>query len=199
MFYEFKGYRPVLHKSSFVHPQACVIGNVTIGKNVYVGPGAVLRGDFGEIIIGNGCNVQENCIIHMFPGVTVLLKENAHIGHGAILHGCTIGKNVLIGMNAVLMDNVEVGDNSIIGALSLLPEGMKVPAGKVVMGNPAKITKDVTGKMLKWKTRGTAIYKKLPKDFFDTHTPCSPLHSRPPRQKKQKTYFKTWKETQAAE
>ena len=114
MFFEFNGYKPVVHPSSFVHPQACVTGNVIIGKNVYVGPGAAIRGDWGEIIIEDGCNVQENCTIHMFPGVTTLLKEGAHIGHGAIIHGDTIVKNVLVSMNAVVMDNMVRVDKCII-------------------------------------------------------------------------------------
>src|SRR6266436_390434 len=129
--FEFNGYRPIVHESSFVHPNATVTGNVIIGKDVYVGPGAAIRGDWGVIIIQDGCNVQENCIIHMFPGATVLLKEAAHIGHGAIIHGATIGKNVLVGMNAVLMDNVVVGDGCIIGALTFVPEGMQIPERKV--------------------------------------------------------------------
>src|SRR5579863_4354355 len=132
MLYEFKGHRPVVDPSAFIHPQSAVTGNVWIGKNVYVGPGAAIRGDWGEIIIEDGCNVQENCIIHMFPGITVLLKEAAHIGHGAIIHGATIGKNVLVGMNAVIMDRVTIGDNCIIGALCFVPEGMKIPDRKVV-------------------------------------------------------------------
>jgi phenylacetic acid degradation protein/carnitine operon protein CaiE len=106
MIYEFNGYRPVVHPSSFVHPQASVIGNVIIGRKVYVGPGAAIRGDWGEVLIEDGCNVQENCVIHMFPGLPVHLHPNAHIGHGAVLHGVTVGRNSLIGMNAVLMDNV---------------------------------------------------------------------------------------------
>src|SRR3954468_3912947 len=109
MIYEFNGYIPVIDESSFIHPQASVTGNVIIGKNVYVGPGAAIRGDWGQIIIEDGCNVQENCTIHMFPGITVQLKEASHIGHGAIIHGATIGRNVLVGMNAVLMDHVIVG------------------------------------------------------------------------------------------
>ena len=120
MIYAFQGYIPVVHESSFVHPQAVVTGNVVIGKNVYIGPGAAIRGDWGQIIIEDGCNVQENCTVHMFPGITIVLKEGAHIGHGAIIHGAHIGKNVLIGMNAVVMDNVKVGDNCIIGALTCL-------------------------------------------------------------------------------
>src|SRR5215813_10172101 len=125
MIYSFKGFIPVIHESSFVHPQAAITGNVIIGKNVYIGPGAALRGDWGGIIIEDGCNVQENCVIHMFPGVTVILKKNAHVGHGAIVHGATIGKNCLIGMNSVVMDNVELGDECIVGALSFVTAGKK--------------------------------------------------------------------------
>jgi len=104
MIYEFKGFIPVIHESSFIHPQAAVTGNVIIGKNVYVGPGAAIRGDWGEIIIEDGCNVQENCTIHMFPGKSMVLKAGAHIGHGAIIHGANIGVNSMVGMNAVIMD-----------------------------------------------------------------------------------------------
>src|ERR1051325_7954207 len=165
MIYEFNGYKPVIHESSFIHPLAAVTGNVTIGKNVYIGPGAAIRGDWGEIIIEDGCNVQENCTIHMFPGVKVRLKASAHIGHGAIIHGATIGKNVLVGMNAVVMDNVTVGDGSIIGALSFVPEGMEIPERKIVVGNPAKIIKDVTDEMIEWKTKGTKLYQQLPAEL----------------------------------
>ena len=152
MIYEFNGYRPVIDESSFIHPQANVTGNVIIGKNVYVGPGAGLRGDWGKILIEDGCNVQENCVIHMFPGTTVHLKKGAHIGHGAIIHGGTIGINSLIGMNAVVMDEAIIEDECIIGALSFVPAKMIVPKRKVAAGNPAKLVKDVTDKMLQWRS-----------------------------------------------
>lgn len=175
MFYEFNGVRPIAHESSFVHEQASVIGNVVIGKNVYIGPGCVLRGDFGKIILGDGCNVQENCTVHMFPGVTVLLKEGAHIGHGAIVHGATIGRNCLVGMNAVIMDEVELGDDCIVGALSFVKQGEKVPPRSLLAGNPAKIIKPVSDEMLQWKTEGTHIYQSLPQQCIDTMKPCTPL------------------------
>ena len=110
MIYEFNGYKPVVHESSFIHKLAAVTGNVIIGEKVYVGPGAAIRGDWGEIIIEDGCNVQENCTIHVFPGKFVVLKESAHIGHGAVIHGGNIGRDTLIGMNSVVMDDAEVGD-----------------------------------------------------------------------------------------
>src|ERR1700761_4367962 len=141
MIYSFKGIRPVVDNSAFVHPQAVVTGDVIIGKNVYIGPGAAIRGDWGRIVIGDGCNVQESCTIHMFPGVTVLLKEGAHIGHGAIVHGAVIGRNSLIGMNSVIMDDVEIGDECIIGALSLVKTGEKVAPRSLLVGNPAKMIK----------------------------------------------------------
>src|ERR1043165_5966667 len=141
MVYSFKGFIPVIHESSFIHPQAAVTGNVIIGKNVYIGPGAALRGDWGKITIEDGCNVQENCTIHMFPGATVLLKKTAHIGHGAIIHGATIGRNCLVGMNAVIMDEVELGDECIVGALCFIKQGEKIPARSLAVRTPSKIVK----------------------------------------------------------
>lgn len=193
--FEFNGYKPVIHKSSFIHPNAAVTGNVIIGKNVYVGPGAAIRGDWGEIVIEDGCNVQENCIIHMFPGVTVTLKEGAHIGHGAIIHGANIGYNTLIGMNAVIMDNAEIGNECIIGALTFIQTGVIIPDRKVVVGNPGKIIKDVTDEMLKWKTEGTRLYQELPAQLYETLKPCEPLREIPPDRVKQSSNYKSWKET----
>lgn len=138
MIYSFKNSIPVVHESSFVHPQACVTGNVIIGKNVYIGPSASIRGDWGQIIIEDGCNIQENTTIHMFPGTTVILKEGAHIGHGAIVHGAIIGKNCMVGMNAVVMDNVELGDESIVGALSFIKANETFEPRSLIVGNPAK-------------------------------------------------------------
>ncbi len=195
MIYEFNGIKPVIHESAFIHPQATVTGNVVIGKDVYVGPSAALRGDWGTIVIEDGCNVQENCTIHMFPGVRVLLKESAHIGHGAIIHGGTIGKNSLVGMNAVVMDNVIVGDECIIGALCFVPEGMEIPNRKIVVGNPAKIIKDVSDEMIGWKTEGTKLYQQLPGELYKTLKECEPLRKMPASRPSQKLDYKTWKNT----
>lgn len=174
-FYQFNGIKPVIHPSSFVHPQATVTGNVVIGKDVYIGPGCALRGDWGKIIIEDGCNVQENCTVHLFPGVTVLLKQGAHIGHGAIIHGATIGRNCLVGMNAVIMDDVELGDESIVGALCFIKQGEKIPPRSLVVGNPSKIIKQVSDDMIRWKTEGTRLYQQLPQQCFDTLQQCEPL------------------------
>lgn len=192
MFYEFKGFIPVVHPSAFVHPQAVVTGNVVIGKDVYIGPGAALRGDWGGIVIEDGCNVQENCTIHMFPGVTVLLKEGAHIGHGAIIHGATIGKNVLIGMNAVIMDDVEIGDECIVGALTFVTANTKIPRRSLVVGNPGKVIKEVSDDMIDWKTKGTALYQALPKDMYETAKPCEPLREIPANRPPQESLYETW-------
>lgn len=178
MIYQFKKYRPVIHKSSFIHPLAAVTGNVIIGKNCYIGPGAALRGDWGQIILEDGCNVQENCTIHMFPGIIVRLKENAHIGHGAIIHGATIGRNCLVGMNAVIMDDVELGDECIVGALTFIKEGEKIPPRSLVAGNPGQIKKQVTDEMIRWKSEGTSLYQQLPAEMFNSFKEVKPLKKR---------------------
>jgi phenylacetic acid degradation protein len=193
MIYSFKGFTPVVHDSSYVHPLSAVTGNVVIGKHCYIGPGAAIRGDWGKIIIEDGCNVQENCTIHMFPGVTVLLKDNAHIGHGAIVHGATIGRNCLVGMNSVIMDNVELGDESIVGALTFIKEGEIIPFRSIVAGNPGKIIKQVTDEMITWKTKGTELYQSLPKEMFDHCHPAEPLREIPFDQPGLDNYYKTWK------
>jgi phenylacetic acid degradation protein len=195
MVYSFKGFIPVIHASSFIHPQAAVTGNVIIGKDVYVGPGAAIRGDWGGIVIEDGCNVQENCTIHMFPGVTVILREGAHIGHGAIIHGAVIGKNCLVGMNSVIMDKVELGDECIVGALSFLKAGEKIPVRSLVAGNPAKIIKQVSDDMIAWKTDGTRLYQQLPGDLHQYWQPCEPLRELPANRPSQDVLYKTWKET----
>jgi phenylacetic acid degradation protein len=192
MFYSFKGFIPVVHPSSFVHPQATVTGNVVIGKDVYIGPGAAIRGDWGEIVIEDGCNVQENCTIHMFPGVTVYLREGAHIGHGAIIHGAEIGRNVLVGMNSVIMDEVEIGEESIIGALTFITANTKIPRRSLVVGNPGKIIKEVSDDMIDWKTKGTRLYQTLPFDCFDGLIQCQPLSEMPENRPKQESLYETW-------
>ena len=197
MIYEFNGYKPVIHPSSFVHKEATIIGNVIIGKNVYIGPGASLRGDWGQITIEDGCNVQDNCIIHIFPGKDVLLKDNAHIGHGAIIHGANIGKNTLVGMNAVVMDDARIGDECIIGALCFIKGETHVPNRKIIVGNPGKIKGDVSDKMINWKTKGTQLYQELPKECKELMNQCEPLNEiEENRKEKQKITFDTWKKTQ---
>ena len=190
MIYEFNGYIPVIDESSFVHPQATVTGNVIVGKNVYIGPGAALRGDWGEIIIEDGCNVQENCTLHMFPGRSVTLFESAHIGHGAIIHGAVIGRNAMIGMNSVLMDDVVIGDECIVGALAFIKAGETFPSRSLIVGNPAKVIKQVSDEMIAWKTAGTQLYQQLPNDCKSTLKPCEPLRSFPTDRPTQQEVYK---------
>ncbi len=193
MIFEFEGFRPVVHPSSFVHPLAAVTGNVIIGKNVYIGPGAAIRGDWGQITIEDGCNVQENCTIHMFPGVEVVLHEGAHVGHGAIVHGATIGKNCLVGMNAVIMDEVVIGDECIIGALALITANTEIPPRSVVVGNPAKVVKPVTDDMLAWKSEGTRLYQQLPAHCHQHLRECEPLTEPEPNRPTQARVYDIWK------
>jgi len=188
----YKGFRPVVHPSSFVHPQAAVTGNVIIGKHCYIGPGAALRGDWGQIILEDGCNVQENCTIHMFPGVTVLLKAGAHIGHGAIIHGATIGTNCLVSMNAVIMDNVDLGDECIVGALTFIKQDEKIPSRSLVAGNPGKIIKQVSGEMIEWKTRGTGLYQELPGEMKEGWEVCEALSEVEVNRPVQEKFYDNW-------
>jgi len=195
--YAFDGFIPVVHESAFVHPKASVTGNVIIGMDVYVGPGAAIRGDWGGIVIEDGCNIQENCTIHQFPGVTVVLEAGAHIGHGAIVHGARIGANALIGMNAVVMDNAVVGSGSIVGALCFVPTEMQIPPRSVVVGNPAKIVKEVSDEMLAWKSEGTALYQQLPAAMRESWREVEPLREVPSDRPTQSNVLKTWKQTQS--
>ena len=195
MIYEFNGYKPIINESAFIHELAVVTGNVIIGKEVYIGPGAAIRGDWGQIVIEDGCNVQENCTLHCFPGKSVVLKESAHIGHGAVVHGANVGCNTLIGMNSVIMDGAELGDECIVGALCFIKGEMKIPNRKLVVGNPAIIKKDVSDDMIAWKSNGTKLYQGLPEYCHNSLRECKPLRSMPKRILKQKENFKPWKET----
>lgn len=190
--YEFDGFKPVIHESAYVHHTATIIGNVHLGKDVYVGPGAAIRGDWGEIVIEDGCNVQENCVVHMFPGVSLRLEEGAHIGHGAIVHGAHIGANCLVGMNAVLMDEVVLGAGSIVGALSFIKAQTNIPERSLVVGNPARIIKEVSAEMLAWKTEGTALYQQLPAQCRQSLRPCEPLREAEPNRPQMHKEYRPW-------
>lgn len=179
MIYRFKNFIPVIHPTAFVHPLAVVTGCVSIGKNVYVGPYAILRGDFGEIQVDAGCNIQEHCLVHMFPGVKVWLKDNCHVGHGAIIHGATVGKDCLLGMNSVIMDDSNIGDECIIGAMSFVKEGSVFEPRSLVVGNPAKKIKTVSDEMLRWKDKGTELYQQLASECHTELEEVSPLTEKP--------------------
>jgi phenylacetic acid degradation protein len=191
MIYSFNGYIPVVNETSFVHPLAAVTGNVIIGKNCYIGPGAAIRGDWGQIVLEDGVNVQENCTVHMFPGKSIVLKKSAHIGHGAIIHGANLGENCLIGMNSVIMDDAEIGDESIIGAMAFVKAETKIPKRSLVVGNPAKVIKQVSDEMIAWKTKGTQLYQQLPADCYETLKEVEPLREVPHNMKIQEDVYKT--------
>ncbi|QIR86929.1 transferase hexapeptide repeat family protein [Paracoccus sp. AK26] len=159
--YSWDGIVPVIDPSAFVHPEAVVIGDVIIGPGVYVGPCAVLRGDFGRIVLHAGSNVQETCVVHSFPGKDVVVEEDGHIGHGAVLHGCHIGKNAMVGMNAVVMDEAMVGENTIIAAMAFVKAGARIPPNSLAIGSPAKVVRELSAEEIAWKRQGTGVYQQL--------------------------------------
>lgn len=191
MIYSFKGHIPVIHESSFVHPLAAVTGNVIIGSNCYIGPGAAIRGDWGEIVLEDGVNVQENCTVHMFPGKSIVLKAGTHVGHGAVIHGANLGKNCLIGMNSVIMDDSEIGDECIVGAMSFVKAESKFGRRQLIVGNPAKAVKEVSEEMIAWKTAGTRLYQKLPADCYESLHEVEPLRTIPENRPVQEDFYKT--------
>ena len=190
--FEFKGFKPIIHESAYIHENATVTGNVIIGKDVYVGPGAAIRGDWGGIVIKDGCNIQENVTLHMFPGVIMVLEENSHIGHGAVVHGAQIGRNSLVGMNSVIMDNVDLGEECVVGALSIVKVGTIVPRRSLIVGNPAKVVKQLDDEFFAWKTKGTKLYQTLPEDCRKYMKPCEPLREMPTDRPAQESLYKTW-------
>ena len=194
MIYSFKGYIPVVHESSFVHPLAALTGNVIIGKNCYIGPGAAIRGDWGEIILENGVNVQENCTVHMFPGKSIVLQQGAHVGHGAIIHGANLGRNTMVGMNSVIMDGAVIADECIVGAMAFVKAESVFAPRQLIVGNPAKAIKEVSSQMLAWKTAGTKLYQSLPKDCIETLREVSPLREIPEDRPQQEDFYKTLSE-----
>ena len=194
MIYSFKGHIPVVHASSFVHPLAAVTGNVIIGENCYIGPGAAIRGDWGEIILENGVNVQENCTVHMFPGKSIVLQQGAHVGHGAIIHGANLGRNTMVGMNSVIMDGAVIAQDCIVGAMAFVKADSVFAPRQLIVGNPAKAIKEVSEQMLAWKTAGTKLYQNLPKDCLQTLKEVSPLRTIPKDRPKQEDFYKTLSE-----
>ena len=165
-FYEFENRRPVVDKKAFVHPEAVLIGDVHVETGCYIGAGAVLRGDIGSIRIGEGSNVQENCVFHTFPDKSVILSPNSHVGHGAILHGCEIGSFVLIGMGSVLADGVKVNNKCLIGAGSFIPFGTEIPGNSLVMGSPARVARELSTAQLKQIEKGLSIYQDLTRRYL---------------------------------
>lgn len=173
--YEIEGVVPVVDPTAYVHPTAVLIGDVHIGPRCYVGPFASLRGDFGRIVLGEGANLQDHCVMHTFPGTEVVLERDGHVGHGAVLHGCRIGAGALIGMNAVVMDGAVVGERAFVGAHSFVRAGFVVPAGALASGSPASVRRELTADELAWKANGTRLYQRLAERCRASLRPVTPL------------------------
>lgn len=159
--YEINGVTPVVHPTAYVHPSAVLIGDVIVGPRCYIGPLAALRGDFGRLILEEGANLQDTCVMHGFPGCDTVVEADGHIGHGAVLHGCRIGRNALVGMNAVVMDKAEVGADSIVAAMAFVKAGMVVPPRSMAVGSPARVLRTLSDDEIRWKSDGTAQYQEL--------------------------------------
>ena len=173
--YSLGGLVPVVDPTAFVHPQAVLIGDVIVAAHCYVGPGASLRGDFGRIILSAGSNVQDCCVLHSFPSRDTLLEEDAHIGHGAVLHGCTIRRGALIGIGAIVMDDAVVEEEAFVGAASFVPAGFVVPRRTLVTGVPARVVRTLSPEELAWKVTGTRDYQELAERCLATLKACQPL------------------------
>ena len=159
--YEIDGVRPVVHPSAYVHPSAVLIGDVIVGARCYIGPLASLRGDFGRLVLEEGANLQDTCVMHGFPGQDTVVEVDGHIGHGAVLHGCRVKRNAMVGMNAVVMDKAVVGEESIVAAMSFVKAGMVIPPRSMVMGAPARVVRELTDEDVQWKSAGTGLYHQL--------------------------------------
>jgi phenylacetic acid degradation protein len=173
--YSIDGVTPVVHPLSFVHPEAVLIGDVIIEEGCYIGPGASLRGDFGRIIVRKGSNVQDNCTLHSMPGFDCIVGTNGHIGHGAIVHSALLGPNVLIGMNAVVMDHARIGEAAMIGAMSFVKTGAEVPARHLAAGTPARVMRELSSDELAKKIEATKIYQQLARRSLASLRPAEPL------------------------
>ena len=173
--YSIEGVIPVVDPAAYVHPTAVLIGDVIVGPDCYVGPAACLRGDFGRIVLQRGANVQDTCVIHGFPGHDTVVEENGHIGHGAVLHSCTVRRDALVGMNAVVMDEAVVGEQAIVAACAFVRAGMQVPPRTLAAGLPAKVVRELTADEMAWKQAGTRTYQDLTVRCLASLREVSPL------------------------
>ena len=182
--YAIDGIVPVVDPTAYVHPSAILIGDVIIGPGCYVGPCASLRGDFGRLILERGANLQDTCVMHGFPGTDTVVEEDGHIGHGAVLHGCRIKRNALVGMNAVIMDNVVIGEEAIIAASAFVKAGVEIPPRVLVAGVPAKVIRPLSEDEIRWKSQGTATYQDLTRRCLATLHETVPLTAVEPDRKR---------------
>lgn len=182
--YAIDGVVPVIDPAAFVHPDAVLIGDVIVGPGCYVGPGASLRGDMGRLVMGCGANLQDNCIVHGFPGTDTTIEEDGHIGHGAVLHGCVVKRNALVGMGAVIMDGAVIGESAFVAALAFVKAGFAVPPRTLAAGMPAKIVRDLKDDEIAWKSAGTREYQQLARRCLATLVPATPLAAPEPNRKR---------------
>src|SRR5436190_2898346 len=181
--YSIEGVIPVVDPSAYVHPTAVLIGDVIVGAGCYVGPTACLRGDFGRLEVRAGANIQDSCVLHAYPGVGTIVEEDGHIGHGAILHGCTVGRNALVGMNAVINDGAVIGESAVVAAMAFVKAAMVVPPRTLVAGIPARVLRDLTDEELSWKVEGTGSYQELTRRSFASMRTTAPLAAPEPGRK----------------
>ena len=182
--YEFEGIRPVVDPTAYVHPTAVLIGDVIIGPGCLIGPGASLRGDLGRLIIKAGANIQDNCVLHCFPSKDVTVEEDGHIGHGSVLHGCTVKRNALVGMNAVIMDDAVIGEDSFVAAMAFVKAATIVPPRTLVGGIPAEVMRELTDDEIAWKFVGTGHYQHLAQRYLATSAEVKPLPEVEPDRKR---------------
>lgn len=184
--YSLDGLTPVVHPDAFIHPDAVLIGDVIVRASVYVAAGSVMRGDFGRLVLEEGANFQDNCVMHGFPQTDTIVEKDGHIGHGAILHGCHVGENALIGMNSVIMDGAEIGGGSIVAAMSFIKAGAVIPPRSLVAGIPGKIVREISDEELKWKSAATKEYQELAAYSARNMAPAEPLTTEEPGRKRLK-------------
>ncbi len=182
--YAIEGVIPVIHPSAYVHPTAVLIGDVIIGPGCYVGPNACLRGDFGRLVMEEGSNLQDTCVMHGFPGSDTVIEVDGHIGHGAVIHGARIGRNALVGMNAVVMDGAVIGESSIVAAMAFVKTGFQVPPKSLVLGSPAKIARTLSDEEIAWKRKGTLEYQNLAVQCLAEMREVDPLPAMEPDRKR---------------
>jgi len=175
--YRIDNMTPVVGAGTYIHPTAVLIGDVIVGANCYIGPGASLRGDFGRIVMHDGANLQDTCVVHGFPKYDTVIETDGHVSHGAVIHGCRIGANAMIGINAVVMDEAQIGEGCIVAALTYVKPGFVAPPGSVIAGIPAAVKRDLKADELDWKTEGTALYQRLAGRSLSTMTEVQPLVS----------------------
>ncbi|HKB55600.1 MAG TPA: transferase hexapeptide repeat family protein [Ramlibacter sp.] len=171
---------PVVDPTAYVHPTAVLIGDVIVGPGCYVGPCASLRGDFGRIVMGRGANVQDTCVIHGSPGHDTLIEDNGHVGHGAVLHFCHIGRDAMVGMNAVVMDEADIGEQAIVAACAFVPAGMQVPPRTLVAGVPGKVRRELSQQEIAGKRQGTEAYQELTLRALRSMREVEPLGAQTP-------------------